>query len=233
MVSSGQPRVTILYVEAIIGAGKSSALHAIEKQFEGDARVQVLQEPVDVWRESGKLAGFYDGTVSKLDFQLFVLETFATPLITALREALKQSGVRVLVVERSLRCQRDVFAALGLTDETDRKSFEHAYVGVDGKLQKLLQQGKAREATALLKVDVDTAMMRIKTRGRPEELAIPRDYQEGLSKQHQVLWAARKAERGHDVHCIDASQSAKAVADEMIGLVLAYLEGMDRPEGGN
>ena len=47
------------------------------------------------------------------------------------------------------------------------------------------------------------------------------------------LLAARKAERGHDVHRIDASQSAKAVADKMIGLVLAYLEGMDRPEGGN
>ena len=232
MVSSGQPRVTILYVEAIIGAGKSSALHAIAKQFEGDARVQVLQEPVDVWRESGALAGFYDGTVSKLAFQLFVLITFAEPLFRALREA-RGRGVRVLVVERSLRCQRDVFAALGLTDETDRKSYELAYVGVNSELRQLLQQGEAREATALLKVGADTAMTRIATRGRPEELAIPRDYQEALRTQHEALLAVRKAERGHDVHCIDASQSANAVADEMIGLLQAYLEGMDRPEGGN
>ena len=50
--------------------------------------------------------------------------------------------------------------------------------------------------------------------------------------KHQALGAARKAERGHDVHRIDASQLPKAVADEMIGLVQAYLEGMDRPEGG-
>jgi thymidylate kinase len=226
------PRVLVLWVEANIGAGKSSALHAIANQFEGDARVQVLQEPVDDWRESGALAGLYDGTVSTLAFQLLALLTFKLPVFRALREALDQPGVRVLVVERSLRSQRDVFAALNLT-EAEQKIYELPHVGVDSELRQLLQPGKAREATALLEVDVDTLMARIKTRGRPEEQAIPRDFHERLSKQHQVLWAARKAERGHDVHRIDASQSAKAVADKMIGLVLAYLEGMDRPEGGN
>jgi deoxyadenosine/deoxycytidine kinase len=34
-----------------------------------------------------------------------------------------------------------------------------------------------------LEVDVDTLMARIKTRGRPEEQAIPRDFHERLSKQ--------------------------------------------------
>ena len=170
---------TLISVEGGVGAGKSTCLANIAELYRDDPEVAVLQEPVEAWRESGALEQFYRGTLSRLEFQLIAMSTLVLPVIRALHAP----GVRLVISERSLRSNREVFAVLNLS--------EQALVGLD-LLYHALEAATPvhHEATLYLDASASTLRRRVEARGRQEEGALGLDFHMKVKERHDQMFAA-------------------------------------------
>ena len=59
----------LISIEGNIGVGKSTVLSKVRTAFEGDPRVGVVDEPVELWKRSGLLQAVYDKSLSAAVFQ--------------------------------------------------------------------------------------------------------------------------------------------------------------------
>ena len=112
----------LIFLEGNIGAGKTSLLKTLGEHF-GD-RVRIVEEPVDVWEDSGLLAECYDGTVSRSIFQHVALATKTAALAEALRETPKD---QLIVAERSPFSDAAVFAKAFLEEEVEQRAYGVAH----------------------------------------------------------------------------------------------------------
>lgn len=112
----------VVFIEGNIGAGKTSLLKELGEHF-GD-RVRTVEEPVDVWEESGLLAECYDGTVSRATFQHVALATKTAALAEALRETEEDT---LIIAERSPFSDGAVFAKAFLTEEVEQRAYKVAH----------------------------------------------------------------------------------------------------------
>ena len=115
--------MTIISIEGNIGSGKSTLLKRIS---EINSNVVTLQEPVDVWNsikdENGKtiLELYYaDQKKWAFAFQMMAFITRAKKL----REAVENNPGKVIVTERSVFTDKNIFAMMlhdsGIIDEVE------------------------------------------------------------------------------------------------------------------
>lgn len=111
----------IITIEGNIGAGKSTLVDVLKNRYADRTDVMFLQEPVDVWTkisQDGKnvLELFYgDQKHYSFAFQVLAYTTRLHMIEEAVAEAEKK-GIRVIVMERSLEADRNIFAKM-LHDE--------------------------------------------------------------------------------------------------------------------
>lgn len=130
--SAALDRVVYVAIEGSVGAGKSTCMRLLEERYRHDPTVKILHEPVDAWREAGLLQRFYSGSLTKLEFQLIAMTTLVAPIAAALRTP----GVELVISERSLMSNRDVFASLNLKpDQMD--ALDVVYKSLDDALPAL------------------------------------------------------------------------------------------------
>lgn len=117
----------LLCVEGNISSGKSTTVNQLRKVFGSDRRVKFLLEPLPIWEEirdkdgNNMITKFY-GNIKHYAFAFQMMAYISR--LDILREALDDPGVDVIVTERSLFTDKNVFAKM-LYDDGMLEDVEH------------------------------------------------------------------------------------------------------------
>ena len=195
--------VHIVSIEGGIGAGKSSALEKLKQTRLG---IHYIDEPVQLWEDTGLLDAMYAKTINGGVFQIAALATRMAPLLKAVRE-----GHRLIVTERCPWSDIETFTKANL----DEHSIEFAaYKMAFDSLMTAMPEFQLH--IVYLQAPVDTLMKRIDTRGRAaertrdaEERAGMRAYLEKLQVRHDAFFACPFAASRAK---IDATQDREVVS---------------------
>ena len=177
MINPGKRRYPLLWVEAIIGAGKTTFCKEVGSRL----NLRTIEEPVD---ENPYLEDFYqDEKTWAFPMQIFLLERRKLMQQLAAIEATGVGGYRGAILDRSISGDR-VFAKLhmrkGNIHPRDWHTYEESY---DGACRTLLPPTKL----IFLDVQPETAWERMKRRDRTAETAVPLTYLKELRDGYQEL----------------------------------------------
>jgi len=174
--------VRLIVIEGNIGSGKSTFIQFIATLTGCCPAVTVLQEPVDQWQsivgKDGRsiLELFYaDKSRFAFAFQMTAYISRLTLLLDAL-----SSGSEVVICERSILCDREVFAKM-LSDDGTMTQVEHQIylMWFDS-----FRNGIPPHDVVYLQTSPSVALARIAKRARPGEY-IPLSYLEQCHKYHE------------------------------------------------
>lgn len=181
MISWGiaMPPRTIIYVEGIIGAGKSTFINELSKRIPS---IVTHQEPVDSWVRCGIFNRFYsDMKRWATSFQLKVL----FDKVRAINSMTDDAGIHV--VERSVysdACFVNTVYKFGFVDD-----FEYALIE---EARNTCEVKHLPDAIIYIRPDLDTCMTRATSRGRDGENNVTREYQMELMKHHDDMFHKHK-----------------------------------------
>ena len=229
--------VTILSLESIIGAGKSTQLDKLKAQYADNPNLVFLDEPVSDWEQTGLIDAMYAGSLGRCSFQLMALVSRIAKLTDAIL-----SGAKFIVSERSPWSDFLVFARANLQG-TELVGYNYAF----SKLQHVLEtHAKITLVVAYLRIPSDLAQERMMQRGRAAEMPcsdvprVPLAYQDLLLQNHERLAQMAEANtiayhvRGEPyakkdkrmiTRCkvIDGNQDVAAVNEQLAAIVAAEL----------
>jgi len=202
--------VTIVSLEAIIGAGKSTQLDRLKAVYRDDPNVVFLDEPVDEWEQHGLIEAMYAGSLDRCSFQMMALVSRVAKLTDAIL-----SGAKFIVSERSPWSDCLVFARANLQG-VELTGYNYAFA----KLQRVLEtHAKINLLMVFLQVPSDSAQERIMHRGRPSEMPdgddtprVPLAYQDLLRLHHERM--AQMADSNTIGYHIRGEQYVKRGADK-------------------
>jgi deoxyadenosine/deoxycytidine kinase len=186
MASFVTTRPRIIAVEGNIGAGKSTLLEEMKQKYAGRTDILFLQEPVGAWtkiNQDGKnmIELFYhDQKKYSFAFQIMAYTTRLRMIEAAVREA-EEKGVKVIVMERSLDADRNIFAKM-LYDQGDMEPCMFQIY------ENMSEEGLTRYmADGILWVNTppEECEKRIKSRGREGEHGIHFDYLVKCDQYHR------------------------------------------------
>jgi len=174
----------LIWVEGIIGAGKTTFAREIAKRLE----LRLIEEPVD---DNPYLEPFYkDPKAHAFGMQVLLLHRrYAIQQLASL-EATGIGGYQGAILDRSLSGDR-VFAKLHLQEgnitELDWKTYEEAY---------MIMARTLLPPTLMVFLDIqpETAFARMQKRNREAEVGVPIEYLNKLQNGYQEL--LREAEHG-------------------------------------
>ena len=114
----------IISVDGNIGSGKSTLVNHLRKKYEDSKMVCFLDEPVDDWKkivdEDGVdiLSKFY-GDTKKYAFSFQMMAYISR--IAILREKIRENPEKIIISERSVFTDRNVFAKMLYDDKMIEK----------------------------------------------------------------------------------------------------------------
>ncbi len=195
----------IVFVEGNIGSGKTSLLNRIRTEFGND--VQVVEEPVDLWEESGLLSSVYDGELSRSTFQFVALCTKTMALLRGVRAASDAGAAsqRIVVAERSPFSDLHVFAEATIESEIDRAAYRVAH----REMMSLLDDHTC-SFLFLEHASPELLVERIRKRCRGGEHHIDDTFLEDLEARHADLKNTLVAS-GYVLQGLDCTRSPEAV----------------------
>ena len=208
----------LIFLEGNIGAGKTSLLKALGEHF-GD-RVRIVEEPVDLWEDSGLLEDCYDGLVSRATFQYVALATKTAALAEALRETPPD---KLIIAERSPFSDAAVFAKAFLEEEVEQRAYGVAHDAAMRTLGPL-------DCGFLFLEGASTATLteRIRKRNRNGEASIDACLLAQLETLHaelkQTLQASRRTVLG-----LDCSKDSDAVFQDAVEFIKPHARPLGVP----
>ena len=174
---SGDGRVMIL-LEGNIGAGKTTVGRTIARS----GRLGFIEEPTRIWREgfsSNLLDQFYsDPRRWAFTFQVCAFITRAKTW----REVLALTDHSRVILERSIFCDRNVFAKNCYRTGLMTQAEYQLYTGLWDFL--VANYCVEPDLVLYLRTPADVCMARIKERDRVEEVGIPLEYLQQLESLH-------------------------------------------------
>lgn len=181
--SPTQPPI-IISVDGNIGAGKSTIISQLKGTFKGMPNVLFIQEPVDtVWNtvvdERGEtlLSNFY----SNPEKHAFTFQMMAyISRLSILKEAVANLDYDIIITERSLETDRNVFEKM-LHDSGVISKMEHTVYNM--WFDEFYAPVRC-SAIIYIRASVDTCMARIQQRSREGE-TVSRDYITQCVKYHE------------------------------------------------
>ena len=188
-------------IEGNIGAGKTTVLEAIAREF--GEQVVVQFEPLDEWEQGGLLAAMYRGEISHLEFQLMIMTSLAA-------QALQESG-RPVIQERSLAAAFEVFGRVNVTDQTGFTLLRNTY-------QSLTALVPVVNKRIYLRAPVKIVAKRRESRSRASEENITTAYLQKIHEHHD-LWLLQAP----NVIVVDASGDVDVVSCEVISIIRELL----------
>lgn len=171
---------TLVYVEGIIGAGKSTFVHNISQNVQN---IKMVTEPVESWQRDGILDDFYkDMKRWALSFQLNIIHD-KTERLNKL--CLEKNDNNIYMVERSIYsdcCFTNTLYDSGLLEPFDYK--------LSNKVRKVYEERMNTLPSLIiyLRPPLEVCMERVKTRNREEEKNLTPQYQKTLLKHHDALF---------------------------------------------
>lgn len=204
----------LIYVEGIIGSGKSTVLQNCAKKYPG---ILVMPECVSDWQnlhtqrgETINLLELYYKDTKKwgFTFQIQVLKTLAE------RHHSITTSEAVVMAERSLQSSVKLFSHLAWESQL-LSSLEYTIIN---NWYDYLRQSTPIEPTHVLYLatSAEIAMERINQRGRPEEKTLSVEYLERLRLRQECL--LHNEEYGGKIIQINGNQSEENVMAEIAGL---------------
>ena len=208
----------LIFLEGNIGAGKTSLLKALGEHF-GD-RVRIVEEPVDLWEDSGLLAECYDGSVSRATFQYVALATKTAALAEALRETPPD---QLIIAERSPFSDAAVFAKAFLEEEVEQRAYGVAHDAAMRTLGPL-------DCGFLFLEGASTATLteRIRKRGRNGVASIATGLLAKLETLHAELKQTLQAS-GRTVLGLDCSKDSDAVFQDAVEFIKPHARPLGVP----
>lgn len=184
------PGLVVACIEGPVGSGKSKLLSVIEG-MDLPFAVVTAEEPVDVWKEKGYLAAFYEDMKGRaFMFQVAAISSRKIRFMEKYRAAqeLSRSQFVLLVAERS-NVSDQIFARINHEDgNMDAMEHEVYTYFVRGGLE---VDAQPIDCHVYVNPGVDVCMQRIAARSRSEEEGIPRTYMEKLQAKHDEVFAQR------------------------------------------
>jgi len=188
----------IVSIDGNIGSGKSKTLEEYKKYIEsrnGDKKIVFIQEPVNDWMTIKDAAGtnilenLYKDT-KKYAFRFQMMAYISR--LALLRRAVRDSGVDVIITERSVNTDRNVFAKM-LYDVGD---IEHDEYVIYNNWFNEFTTDVPVDGVVYVRASPDTCIHRIAIRARPGE-TIQRDYIERCHKYHED-WIVGVSDSGNN-----------------------------------
>jgi deoxyadenosine/deoxycytidine kinase len=175
----------IISVEGNIGAGKTTIIDNLEKYYKNDPSVIFIREPVDIWQSitdskgESILAKFYaDPAKYSFSFQVMAFVTRLSMLRNTIRE---NPNCEVIVCERSLEADRNIFAKMlyndGLIDEINYKIYLKFYTEYRDEFELY--------GMVYLNTYASVCYDRVKKRSREGEESVSLDYLEKCKNYHE------------------------------------------------
>lgn len=169
-------------VEGNISSGKSTTVNELRKAFEGDTRVKFLLEPLSIWegirdKDGNNMITKFYGNIKRYAFAFQMMAYISR--LDILRDALSDPDVDVIVTERSLFTDRNVFAQM-LRDDEMLEDVEHAiYLKWFDSFIRDIPESKV----FYIRTTPDVAMKRLLSRNREGE-NVTIEYLERVHKYH-------------------------------------------------
>lgn len=168
MIKKNKPNETIV-IDAVVGAGKTSYMEMLSEEM----KIPCFQEPV---QENPLLDKFYyDRKRYAFPLQIY----FLNRRFEMLKQA-SEAGEPSLM-DRSI--YGDMIFAKMLYEKGDMEKDE--FILYRDLLNNMLDHVEAPKFMIYLKIDTDSAIERIKKRGRDYEQIVERDYWENLNKEYE------------------------------------------------
>lgn len=173
----------LISIEGNIGTGKTTLMHYIKSLYSENCKVVFIEEPVDLWLQLKSSNGenilekFYKN--KKRWSYSFQMHAF----ITRAQEIMKQDQNKVIIIERSVLTDRNVFAKL-LAETNDIKDLEWKlydewFNWLTVKFKEILPQ-----LYVYIRADTNTSYQRMLKRNRKEECSVDFEYIKQVKKKH-------------------------------------------------
>lgn len=191
----------VVVVDGIIGAGKTVL---INKCFAPLLRnkgmtVTIVSEPVEIWKESGRLQQFYDDP-SRRGFQ-FQIRAFHDRVRNSQAMFREHGGTTdIFILERSIFTDMLFMKSLYESGTVDKSEFED-YSSLWEMWREVMPFSP--DLFVYLKPSIDVAMTRILERNRGEEVGVTKNYQEVLEQKHDDFFRRNNVDisTSKDVPC--------------------------------
>ncbi len=211
-MTDSQTRPRYIVVEGLIGVGKTSLCHILEREFEA----RLVLEPCE---DNPFLASFY------ADPERFAFPTQMFYLATRYRqqEELAQPGLFSRMVVSDYLFEKDrLFAEQTLSGEE---------LALYDRFAGLLREGiPSPDMVLFLDSPTEVVLQRIARRSIRAEQTITADYLDALRERYQALWRRYTAAPVHrldtaELNYVDDLDARRAV----LGMIRGWLDGLDRP----
>ena len=174
----------ILFVEGNIGSGKSTLVKEAYDNYKDNDDVYFLQEPVEQWKEIVDENGIdiitnYYKDQKKYGFK-FQMMAYITRL-KDLRNIIKEKKYKLIICERSLYTDKNVFAQMLYDD----KIIDEIGFTIYSEWFECFMNDFPESKYVYLKTDPEVCEERIKKRARKGEECIPLDYLKSLHNYHE------------------------------------------------
>lgn len=176
----------IVSIDGNIGAGKTTLFEIMKGKFVNNSKFIFLEEPVSVWQsitdESGKslLELFYkDSACWAFSFQIAAYIS----RLALLKETIENNPNAIIITERSLNTDRQVFAKM-LYDQEKIHSIDYQ---IYLKWFDVFAKDYPVSKIIYVKTDPVVCYQRIKMRSRQGEGIIPLEYLESCHNYHQEM----------------------------------------------
>ena len=170
--------------EGNIAVGKTTFLHKFEQKLK-DLNVDFLEEPVKKWssikneKNEGLLEVFYKNMKRwSYTFQNTAYITRMKDIV----EKILRSNKKYIFTDRSLQCDKNVFAKMLYDDKKINMLEWNTYNAWNSLFDDIFYGGKYN--IIYLRCDPKIAYERMKTRGRDAEKEIPLEYFKSLHEYH-------------------------------------------------
>lgn len=172
----------LICVEGNISSGKSTTVNTLREAFQNDDRVKFLLEPLSIWegirdKDGNNMIKKFYGDIKRYAFAFQMMAYISR--LDILREALSDPDVDVIVTERSLFTDRNVFAQM-LHDDGMLEDVEHTiYLKWFDSFIRDIPETKV----FYIRTTPDVAMQRLRSRNRDGE-NVSLEYLERVHKYH-------------------------------------------------
>lgn len=178
--------VRLFAFSGVIGAGKTTLLKLLKEHFKHQSNIEVLLEPVNLWRRKGWLQKFYTNPKRyALPFQILVYKTHIEMIQKCLKRHKDTAEELIILVERSMYDQL-LFWTLQEMDSMEDEAYR-----MDWSLWMHFTPPVERIFYCRMPYFHQT-LGRISERGRPEEV-IDDDYHLRLHTMHEE-WYGQEGE---------------------------------------
>lgn len=175
----------IISIEGNIGAGKTTIIEQLEKQYKDIKSILVVREPVDVWENikdsNGEsiLAKFYKNP-EKYAFSFQVM-AFVTRL-SLIRKLIKENpDCKLIICERSLEADKNIFAKMLYDD----KQIDEINYKIYMKFYNEYKNDFKLNGLVYIHTEENVCYNRVHKRNRKGEEVVPLEYLKKCKEYHQ------------------------------------------------